>query len=231
MASRIGPTFRHLLCLILPLSLLLGFPLDQVARAKESAGAPSSEAKGTTDTSRSKYNEKSKYNGPGVSPRRVAGEVAAGVGGSFAAGLLGFGVAVALASGCAPGEGLCGYASLIMAVPVFAAAGLALPPLAMYAAGNAGGGSGGFGYTVLGWTLGAAVGVPLMWAAASDAPAVAIPVGAALMLGGGVLGYELSSHDNHPHPRPTALSQLSFAPRLTPTSELAGGVVHFSSTF
>jgi hypothetical protein len=130
-------------------------------------------------------------------------------------GLVGMGIAAAL--GVVAGlpfveedceDGPCNLGAFVVGSFVGGTASLALTPLGVYLGGEAMGGEGGYGWTLLGALAGSGSGLVLFATALAveDSGAVAIGgvvTGLAAQIAGAIVAYELSSADNRRKNAPT----------------------------
>ncbi len=156
----------------------------------------------------------------------------AGLGGAMVGGLVGIAVGASPSGDCS-GAGPCGGGMNLG--PLVAGVGIGWfggVPLGVTLAGNARGGNGGYGWSLLG-TLGGTMAAGLLGYAINPEPTDSgSAVGYLGLLGGvvgAVVGYELSNTADSPRPRPVR----SAAVRLTPNASASpqGAVVGVAGTF
>lgn len=156
----------------------------------------------------------------------------AGLGGAMVGGLVGVAVGTNSSGDCL-GTGPCGGGMNLG--PLLAGVGIGWfggVPLGVTLAGNARGGNGGYGWSLLG-TLGGTMAAGLVGYAIDSEPRGSGNAGGYLALLGGVVGavvgYELSNTAESPRPTPVRTAAL----RLTPSASASpqGAVVGVSGTF
>ncbi len=178
--------------------------------------------------------------GPGVSAGRVGGEVIGYLAGMTASGaaalLVAFAGAAASCTGTASGD-FCALAGIGLGAVVGGISSLVLAPLGVRIAGDLGGGDGGLGWTVLGYLAGTLGGALIAGGFAATNDDVLTATGGMLFFvgqaAGTILGYEVSSDDNHAPANPP--SPVTTALRIAPTVAVAadgqGAVLGARGTF
>jgi hypothetical protein len=189
----------------------MGFYLRAIVAALVVGHAPSpsrTQVLGDPPTYQRAYAQPAPTTGPGTTAGRVWAEIGLGFALDLIPAAITFG---GLLAHCDNSSGdLCAIMGVAIFGPIGATVGAFLVPLGVLLGGHALGGSGGYGWALLGGIAGAAIGWSLVMAAAlTEVAPLIIGAGALvplLHIGGAILGYELSSDDNQPP------ASVSFAP-------------------
>jgi hypothetical protein len=190
----------------------MGFSMSAfTAAAVLLALAPSAHAQmlgGQADVYQQPYAPPPATTGPGTTAGRVFAEIGLGLafdlipGGILLGGMVGYCDGKRVES--------CTTVGIAIFGPIAATVGAFAVPLGVLLAGNALGGSGGYGWSLIGGLAGAAIGWSIVLVSAltevSGLIIAAMGLVPVLHVGGAILGYELASDDNQPAPG------FSFAP-------------------
>lgn len=144
------------------------------------------------------YAQEAPAAGPGVTAGRIWAEIGLGFAFDLIPAAITFGGLFAYCGDS--GSEICEAIGFAIFGPIGGTVGAFLVPLGVLLGGHALGGSGGYGWSLLGGLAGAAIGWSLVMAAAlTEVSPLIIGAGALvplLHIGGAIIGYELSSDDN-----------------------------------